>query len=113
MTRIVYDPAQLRLEMEGHAGAGVYGQDPVCAALSMLGMTLEKRVSELAESCFPTLSRAPGRFLVVCRPEAGAEAQCREIFETVAAGLALLSEEKPEHVSFRREEDEDEEECQT
>ena len=112
MTRLVYAPAELRLEMEGHAGAGVYGEDPVCAALSMLGMTLEKRVSELAETCFPTLSRAPGRFLIVCRPEADTAGQCREVFETVAAGLALLSEERPEHVSFRREEEEDEEECE-
>ena len=112
MTRIVYAPAELRLQMEGHAGAGLYGEDPVCAALSMLGMTLEKRVLELAESCFPTLSRAPGHFLVVCRPEADAAGQCREVFETVAAGLSLLAEERPEHVSFRREEEEDEEECE-
>lgn len=109
MTRIVYDPAALRLEMEGHAGAGMYGQDPVCAALSMLAMTLERRVTELAESVYPTLSRAPGRFSLSCRPEAGAEAQCRECFETVGAGLALLAEQRPEHVSFRREEDEQEE----
>jgi uncharacterized protein YsxB (DUF464 family) len=111
MTRIVYDPAGLRLEMEGHAGAGPCGQDPVCAALSMLAMTLERRVTELADSVYPTLSRAPGRFSLSCSPEAGAEAQCRECFETVGAGLALLAEQRPEHVSFRREEDE-EEECE-
>ena len=33
MTEIVYEPAELRLRMEGHAGAGAYGEDPVCAAL--------------------------------------------------------------------------------
>ena len=110
MTRIVYDPAGLRLEMEGHAGAGIRGQDPVCAALSMLGMTLERRATELAEHCYPAVSRAPGRFQVRCSPEEDFAGQCRECFETVAAGLALLAEERPEHVSFRRQEDANEEE---
>ena len=112
MTNIVYAPAELSLRMEGHAGAGSYGEDPVCAALSMLGMTLERRMAELAESCFPAISRAPGRLWISCRPDAEAAAQCRECFETVAAGLALLAEERPEHVSFRREEEEDEEESE-
>ena len=110
MTRIVYEPAELRLQMEGHAGAGIYGEDPVCAALSMLSMTLERRMAERAGSCFPTVARSPGRFLIVCRPDAQDEESCRASFETVAAGLSLLAEERPEHVSFRREEDEDEEE---
>ena len=109
MTRIVYEPAELRLRMEGHAGAGAYGEDPVCAALSMLSMTLERRVTELAEHCFPAISRAPGRFQAVCRPEEDFAEQCRECFETVAAGLALLAEERPEHVRFRRQEDANEE----
>ena len=109
MTRIVYEPAELRLTMEGHAGAGAYGEDPVCAALSMLSMTLERRVTELAEHCFPAISRAPGRFQAVCRPEEDFAGQCRECFETVAAGLALLAEERPEHVRFRRQEDANEE----
>ena len=110
MTRIVYEPAEQRLRMEGHAKAGLYGEDPVCAALSMLSMTLERRMTERAGQCFPTVARAPGRFLIVCRPEREAEERCRESFETVAAGLAMLSEERPEYVSFRREDEEDVEE---
>lgn len=110
MTRVVYVPDELRLEMEGHAGAGPYGEDTVCAALSMLSMALERRAAECAERCFPSVSRAPGRFLIVCRPEADERERCLERFETVAAGLALLAEERPEFVSFRR--DEDEEECE-
>ena len=112
MTRIVYEPAELKLQMEGHAGAGVYGEDPVCAALSMLGMALERRMTERAGHRFPTVVRSPGRFLIACRPEPEEAERCRESFETVAAGLSLLAEERPEHVSFRREEDEDEEECE-
>ena len=112
MTKIVYEPDRLRLRMEGHAGAGAYGEDPVCAALSMLSMTLERRITELAERCFPAISRSPGCFQAVCSPGEEDFGQCRECFETVAAGLALLAEERPEHVSFRREEDANEEECE-
>ena len=72
-------------------------------------MTLERRVTELAEHCFPAISRAPGRFQAVCRPEEDFAGQCRECFETVAAGLALLAEERPEYVRFRRQEDANEE----
>ena len=110
MTRIVYEPARLLLRMEGHAGAAGPGEDLICAALSMLGMTLERRVTELAEHCFPSVSRAPGKLLIACSPDEEGLGQCRECFETVAAGLALLAAEKPEFVRFRREEDEEQEE---
>lgn len=108
MTRIGYDREGLRLTMEGHAGAGIYGEDPVCAALSMLMMTLQRRMEDRAEKAQPTFSRGPGRFEIQCDPEDGAEALCRESFDTVAAGLALLAENRPEFVSFRQTEEEDE-----
>ena len=102
MTRIVYDRESFRLSMEGHAGAGVKGTDPVCAALSMLCMTLERRAGEMEEFFLPAVSRAPGRFSIQCRPESGWEERCRECFDTLAAGMALLSEERPEYVRFRQ-----------
>ena len=49
MTRVCYDRAALSLSMEGHAGAGEAGNDLVCAALSALMLTLEKRMQETAE----------------------------------------------------------------
>ena len=100
MTRVCYDRQALRLTMEGHAGAGAFGADPVCAALSMLMMTLERRMEDRAEEALPVISRGPGRFEIRCDPEDGAEALCRESFDTVAAGLALLAENRAENVSF-------------
>lgn len=99
MTRVRYDREELRLEMEGHAGAGPKGADPVCAALSMLMMALEARMQEQSEEMLPIISRGQGRFVISCRPEEGAAARCRESFDTVFAGLALLSENRPEYVS--------------
>lgn len=40
MTRITYSPETRRLTLRGHAGAGVYGSDPVCAALSIVTYAL-------------------------------------------------------------------------
>ena len=99
MTRIRYDREELRLEMEGHAGAAPKGADPVCAALSMLMMTLERRMQEQAEEMLPAVSRGPGSFMICCRPEDEALARCRESFDTVFAGLALLAENRPEYVT--------------
>ena len=40
MTTIIYEPEGPAVEFIGHAGAGLYGSDPVCAALSILMYTL-------------------------------------------------------------------------
>ena len=100
MTRIRYDREGMRLEMAGHAGAGEQGEDLVCAALSMLMMTLERRMQERAETRRPITCREPGFFLLACDPEEGEERLCRESFDTVAAGLAMLAENRGENVSF-------------
>lgn len=110
MTRVRYDRAGLRLEMEGHAGAAPRGEDLVCAALSMLMMTLQRRMEERAERTLPVIGRGAGSFMIRCRPEGEDEALCRESFDTVAAGFALLAENCADCVSFRLEDDDLEEE---
>ena len=112
MTTVRYDRQALRLEMEGHAGAAPAGADPVCAALSMLMMTVERRMQELAELALPAVRRAPGRFMIQCWPESGAEERCRESFDTVFAGLALLAENEPDYVSVRLEDEAEGEESE-
>ncbi len=106
MTEILYDRGELRLEMEGHALAGPKGEDLVCAALSILMMSVERRMQEQADEMLPCVRREPGRFVIQCRPESENEARCRESFDTVFAGLSLLAENRPEHVrvSLRDEE---------
>lgn len=99
MTRVCYDRSALSLTMEGHAGDGEKGGDLTCAALSMLMMALERRLEETAERTLPIITRAPGFFAVRCAPER-AEGLCRESFDTIAAGLAVLAENRPENVSL-------------
>lgn len=109
MTHVFYDRAALSLSMEGHAGAGEAGGDLVCAALSALMMTLERRLQETGERTLPIIARSPGFFAVRCSPEED-EALCRECFDTVAAGIAVLAENRPEHVTLTLTSEEPEEE---
>ena len=86
MTRVLYDPAAPEMVFSGHAGAGTYGQDPVCAALSMLMFTLLEALP--AEGVERHLADA------YCRVRGG----CAETYGVIAAGLRLLAAEYPEHV---------------
>ena len=99
MTRIVYERSALRLSMEGHALYGDYGADIVCAAESMLIMCLEKRLLDYGEDILLTVKKAPGCISISARPDAKTEALCRESFDTIYAGLNLLAQYEPEHVS--------------
>ena len=101
MTTVHYEPERLRLCMEGHAASGEAGKDLVCAALSMLMMTLERRMEEQQERMHPSVRRETGSFSIRCRPEKEWESACREGFETVYAGLRLLAEERSDCVRIR------------
>ena len=85
MTRVVYEPDLPAIEFDGHAGAGLRGRDPVCAALSILLYTL-------AESPGVRARFGDGRARL-----RGGE---RAAYETVARGLRLLAHSEPEHVRW-------------
>ena len=100
MTRVKYYREEYRLRAEGHAGAGEKGRDLICAAESILMMALERQVAPRPEMRAQIMKK-PGAEEICCRPERGCEGACRESFDTVYAGFALLAEEYPEHVSVR------------
>ena len=101
MTKIVYDRDRLSLSMEGHALSAKYGEDIICAAESMLIMCLEKRLRDFGERVLSTVKKGPGRIFIEARPDEGSAKLCRECFDTIYAGLALLGEYEPEHVQAR------------
>ena len=101
MTRIVYDREGLRLSMEGHALAGHYGQDIICAAESMLIMCLEKRLLDMGEDVSLTVKKSPGCISISALPALALEERCRESFDTIYAGCALLARYEPDYVSAR------------
>ncbi|MDY3859571.1 MAG: ribosomal-processing cysteine protease Prp [Candidatus Limivicinus sp.] len=101
MTRVRYGPDEYSLRVEGHAGAGSAGADLVCAALSILAMTLERHVTQ-NETLISAVSREPGRLTVRCYPGRGQKGLCREMLSTVYDGYALLAENCPKYVSAEK-----------
>ena len=86
MTRVVYEPKLPALEFSGHAGAGIRGQDPVCAALSILLFTLGE-----GEQAAQIRLRDGW-----CRVRGGD----RRSYELIAGGCRLLAENYPAAVKL-------------
>lgn len=99
MTEILYDRENLKISLTGHTGAGEYGKDLVCAAVSILAQTLERRLTDEAEHFLPAVEKKPGRMMIFCRAEEEPEERCRDIFDTVFVGFTLLAETYPQFVS--------------
>ena len=98
MTKIIYDPAEFRMEIQGHAKYGEYGKDIVCASASMLMMTLENMVTDHAESLQPRIHKRAGEATISCAPTKGNTTKCRTIFDTIFGGYELLGLHYPDHV---------------
>lgn len=104
MVIITYYREAFRLTASGHAGAGEYGKDPVCAAVSALVLTLGSNVADLclqenAEK--PVLFTAPGAAEISCTPKKGMEQVVTLMFDTVCQGFALLQRLHPQSVRFQ------------
>lgn len=98
MTRICYDRAGLRMRIEGHAGAGEWGRDLVCAAESILMLTLERQLQELEGENRVSVLKGPGLADISCCPVREKTLRCRDIFETVFLGYQILESMYPEFV---------------
>ena len=102
MTRVCYDEGVGRMEISGHAGAGEYGHDLVCAAASILMLTLEEALERRRELFRPGVERRPGEAVISCMASAGNEGRCRDIMETVFTGYELLADSYPDSVCTKR-----------
>ena len=98
MTRVRYDRVGLRMRMEGHAGAGEYGRDIVCAAESILLLVLERQLQELEGENRVSVVKRPGAAEISCCPAREKTLRCRDVFETVFLGYQLLENMYPEFV---------------
>lgn len=93
-----YDEGTPALTVTGHAGSARYGRDLVCAAASILMLTLERALENKGMLGAESEKRS-GYAKIIC-VERGEST--REIFETIFAGYALLAEEWPEYVKTER-----------
>ena len=111
MTLVIFDPQRPALEFFGHAGAGLRGQDPVCAALSILLFTLidalpDARVSsgdgwccvDAGEHENPIEARRQRARLGMEAGGSTAQLSPDLVFSVVLRGLRLLAGAYPRYV---------------
>lgn len=86
--------------IEGHAGAGVHGQDIVCAAVSVLGQAIAGGLDEVVDAR-PSIERREG--FLECRLAAPAAAGpgAQALLGTLQRALADLAGQHPKRVAVR------------
>lgn len=88
---------------EGHAGAGEYGQDIVCAAVSVLLQTLANEVTEAARAgllAVGVVAHGDGWMKVEATPTAQTQDMVEAWVQLVQDGIDALAESYPENVEL-------------
>ena len=104
MIQVVCSPEECSVQITGHAGSGPKGQDLVCAAVSILVLTLEENVGKMAmhqmlEDYSVELSE--GLACICCCPKPEYRMPVDMVLMSICTGFNLLAEKWPEYVSCR------------
>ncbi len=104
--QLEHDGDGIRLEVEGHAGAGSRGNDIVCAGASILCFALEAAIVKDIEAdrmdAEPAMDIAEGYFCIESRLYGLDDEQRRTLeayYRSAWAGLELLARQYPRRVS--------------
>ena len=106
VTRTVWTTGktQYTVKAEGHAGAGKYGSDIVCAAVSVLMQTLANEVEEAARAellAVGVVAHGDGWMKVEVMPNTGGTCDMVEAWvEFVQDGLDAIAKSYPDHVQL-------------
>lgn len=96
------DRGTLHMTIRGHAGAGEYGQDLICAGATMLAYTLGQAVEFLwldgKLKRKPKLKISEGDCEIVCCPKEDSYAQVLTAYWVQQCGAQTLASNYPENV---------------
>ena len=102
MTRITYNPKQMVIKAEGHAGYAEFGKDIVCAGVSALMQSLRPALLERGiRNTMYMVTPGESRIEVKAEPECEQRYPCLVVFETVLAGLKEIARAYPDYVSIK------------
>lgn len=104
MIDIVYEPEKTRLRLQGHAGAGIPGQDLICCAASVMTYTAAANVRRMRKNGWlkqAGIRLTPGDAEIFCIPFARSRDRVRGRMDAVCLGFGLLAREYPDFVRFR------------
>ena len=101
MIDIRYNRETFRLQLEGHAGAGIPGQDLICCAASILVYTMAANVRRMRR--YGWLEEAkihlePGNASIRCLPYDHASDRVAARMDAICLGFWMLQKEYPEFV---------------
>lgn len=101
----VGEDGSLNLRMGGHAGAGAWGRDLVCAGCSTLAYGLGKAAAYLEAAGMLTeparVELEPGKASVTVQPRAAFRQAAALVFWTVQVGIHELAASFPDNVELK------------
>lgn len=104
MTEIFVDWDALILKASGHAGQAPYGQDIVCAAVSVLTQALAMRLMDDEKrgrlKVDVKIDKETGTMRLQTWPNSGREEQTRAYFKVITTGLRAIAEQYPQNVRY-------------
>lgn len=101
MTTVLYEPAEYRLLLTGHAKSAE-SMDPICAGASALAWALVEAATDRADYRASLLIEPKDpKIDVRCDPQPEAIKDCRYMFEVILGGLMLIAEAYPENMQIR------------
>lgn len=106
MIDITFRPETYELELTGHAGHGVKGEDIVCSAISTLFYTLGKSLIDSSPMLLeePIIRDEEGNGYICCHPKEEYVGYIARTYWTILTGIKLVMESYQEYINFTIEE---------
>ncbi len=96
----------LVLTIIGHAGMGDAGNDPVCAAASILAYTVAQEVTDMHKAGKlkkePHIRLDAGDASVTCKPTKSAYAEALHLYKVAQTGYRLLAHNFPDNLRIKK-----------
>lgn len=100
------DGKNIMLTVKGHAGSAEKGKDLVCAAASILALTIAQNIKEMEIKKQlkkkPVIRLDEGNTVITCKPTKNNMNKAMHMFECIQTGYALLAFNYPEFVQIAK-----------
>lgn len=103
MIEVIYYREHNRLTVKGHAKSDEYGRDLICAACSILAMTLSANVAHMKDSgCLTDAITVleEGNAEISCNPRTRYKASVKQTFMSICVGFEILANKFPDYISY-------------
>ena len=102
MITITFKPNTLELEINGHAGQNIKGEDIVCSAISTLFYTLGQALMESEEMLEEkvTFKDEDGSGYLSCKPKEEYKGNIVRSYWTILVGMQLVAENYKKYVKL-------------